>query len=64
MGMCFEKMTDCVKKYMEYEVEGAKPRGKPKRTQTEIVQQDCQARKLNREDVMDRRRWRKQIKDD
>ena len=28
------------------------------------VQKDCQARKLNREDDMDRSRWRKLIKDD
>jgi len=28
------------------------------------VQKDCQARKLNREDAMDRSRWRKLIKDD
>jgi len=27
-----------VKKRMEYEVEGARPRGKPKRTWTEVVQ--------------------------
>jgi len=29
----------------------------------EIVQKDCQACKLNREDVMDRNRWMKQIRD-
>jgi len=28
----------------------------------EVVQKDCQARKLNREDAMDRRRWNKLIK--
>jgi len=27
----------------------------------EIEEKDCQACKLNREDVMDRNRWRKQI---
>ena len=27
---------------MEYEVEGAKPRGRPKRTWREVVQIDCQ----------------------
>jgi len=53
-----------VKKCMEYEVEGARPRGRPKKTWTEIVQKDCQAHKLNREDAIDRSRWRKQIKDD
>jgi len=45
-----------------YEVEGARPRGRP--TWTEIVEKDCQARKLNREDVMNRKRWRKQVRDD
>jgi len=29
-----------------------------------IVEKDCQAHKLNREDAMDRNRWRKQIRDD
>jgi len=49
---------------MEYEFEGARPRGRSKKTWTEIVEKDCQARKLNREDAMDRKRWRKQIRDD
>jgi len=53
-----------VKKCMEYEVEGTRPRGRPKKTWTEIVQKNCQARKLNREDAVDRNRWRKQIKND
>jgi len=56
--------NDWVKKCMEYEVEGAKPRGRPKKTWTEIVEKDCQACKLNKEDAMDRNRWRKQIRDD
>ena len=30
--------TDWVKKCMEYEVEGSRPRGRPKRTWTEVVQ--------------------------
>jgi len=59
-----KKDSDWVKKYMEYEVEGARPRGRPKKTWTKVVQKVCQARKLNREDAMDRSRWRKQIKDD
>jgi len=53
-----------VKKCMEYEVEGARPSGGPKRTLREVVQKDCQARKLKREDAMDRSRLRKLIKDD
>jgi len=40
--------SDWVKKYMEYEVESASPRGRPKNTWREIVIKDCQARKLNR----------------
>jgi len=44
---------------MEYEVEGARPRGRPKKTWR--LRKDCQARKLNREDAMDCNRWRKKI---
>ena len=29
----------------------------------EVVKEDCQARKLNREDAMDRSKWTKLIKD-
>jgi len=54
MGMYCEK-----KKCMEYEVAGARPRGRPKKTWTEIVEKDCKARKLNREDAT----VRKQIRD-
>jgi len=49
---------------MEYKVEGARPRGRPNKTWREIMQKDCHARKLNREDAKDRNRWRKQIRDD
>jgi len=61
------KDDDWVKKCMEYEVEGPRPKGRPKgrpnRTRREVVEKDCQARKLNKEDAMDRSRWRKLIKD-
>ena len=67
--MCCEKKkvlrkedTDWVKKCMEYEVEGSRPRGRSKRTWKEVVQKDCQARNLNKEDAMDRGRWKKLIK--
>ena len=59
-----EEDNDWVKKCMEYKVEGARPRGRPKKTWTEIVEKDCQARKLNRKDAMDHNRWRKKIRDD
>ena len=48
---------------MEYEVEGARRRGRPKRTWKEVVQEDCQACKLNKEDAMDRCKWRKVMKE-
>jgi len=54
--------TDWVKKCMEYEVEGSRPRGRPKRTWREFVVKDCQARNLNRKDAMDRSRCKKLIK--
>ena len=38
---------------MEYKLEGARPKGRPKKTWREIVEKACQARKLNREDAMD-----------
>jgi len=45
-------------------MEGARTRGRPKKSWRKIVEKECQARKLNREDAMDRNRWRKQIRDD
>jgi len=38
---------------MAYEVEGARPKGKPKRPWTEALQKDYQACKLNRENAME-----------
>jgi len=58
-----KEYDDWVKKCMEYEVESPRPRGRPKRTWREVVKEDCQAHKLNTEDVMDRSKWRKLIKD-
>jgi len=46
-----------------YEVEGSRPRGRPKRTSKEVVREDCQARKLNKEDAVDRCKWRKVTKE-
>jgi len=42
---------------MEYEVEGARSRGRPKKTWRETVAKDCQMHGLNREDVMDHVHW-------
>ena len=54
--------TNGVKKCMEYEVEGSRPRSRPKRTWREVVRKDCQACNLNTEDAMDHIRWKKLIK--
>jgi len=39
---------DWLKKCMEYEVEGSRPSGRPKRTWKEVVREDCQACKLKK----------------
>jgi len=44
-------------------VEGARQRGRPKKTWREIAEKDCQVRGLNTEDAMDRSRWTKQLRD-
>jgi len=54
---------DWVKKCIAYEVEGPRPRGRPKRTWREVVKEDCQVRKMNREDAIYHCKWRKMIKD-
>jgi len=46
--------NDWVKKWVQYEVEGPRPRGRPKTTWREVVEKDCQASKLNKQDAVDR----------
>jgi len=53
-GHVLRKDDDWVEKCKEYKVEGSRPRGRPKRTWKEVVQEDCQARKLNKEDATHR----------
>jgi len=48
---------------MKYEVEGARPSARPKKTWREVVQKDCQPRKLNRKDAINHTKWRKMKKD-
>ena len=48
-----------MKKCMDYEVDGARLRGRSKKTWREIVEKDCQAHGLNREDAVDHIRWMK-----
>ena len=42
-----------MKKCVEYEMEGARPRVSPKKSWREIVKKDCQVCGLNREDAVD-----------
>ena len=53
------KDGDWVKKCMEYEVVASRPRGRPKRTWSKVVQRDYQVRGLSRDDAMVRGRCRK-----
>ena len=46
--------NDWMKKCMEYEVEGAIGQEVDQRKVERIVEKDCQARKLNKEDAVDR----------
>ena len=46
---------------MEYEVVGSRHRGRSKRTWLEVVQRDCQVRRLSKDDAMVRGRWGKMI---
>ena len=50
--------NDLVKKCMEYEVESPRP----KRTWRGVVEKDCQACILKKQDAMDHSKWRKLIK--
>ena len=45
------------------EIQGPRPIGRPKRSWTEVVKEDCEAHKLKKEDAMDRCKWRKLMKD-
>ena len=63
MGMCCEKMMMIGWRNAWSMKLSPRPRGRPKRTWTEVVWEDCQARKLKKEDAMDRCKWRMVIKD-
>jgi len=53
----FDRLSD------HMQLQGSRPRGRPKKTWKAVVHEDCQARKLNKEDAMDRCKWRKVIKE-
>ena len=49
---------DWVRKCMDYEIDGKRPRGRPEKTWKDSVEKDMVARGLSRGDAMDRERWR------
>jgi len=54
--------NDWLKKCMEYEVVGSRPRGRSKRTWLEVVHRYCQVHELSKDDAMVCGRWRKMIR--
>ena len=52
---------DWVKKCMEYIVEGRRPVGRPRRTWLESVEANMAELEIDREDVHDRKKWRKNV---
>jgi len=55
--------NDWVKEYVDFELEGVKPRSRPKRTWSEVVETDFQIRKLCKGDAVDHSKWRQLVKD-
>jgi len=43
------------KKCVDYEVDGVRPRGRPKNTWSEVIEKDCQTREICKEDAVDRK---------
>jgi hypothetical protein len=54
--------TDWVKRCMEMEVVGQRPRGRPRKTWMEVVRNDMKKMGLRREDAQDRNRWKRGIR--
>jgi hypothetical protein len=52
---------DWVKRCISFEVEGTKPRGRPRKTWMELVRNDMASKGLRRQDAQDRVRWRRGV---
>ena len=50
-----------MKKCIEYRVEGRRPVGQPRRTCLESVEADMAELEIDREDVHDKKKWRKNV---
>ena len=60
-GHVMRKSEDCVKKCMEFRVEGRRPVGRPRRTWLESVEADMTELEIDKEDVHDRNKWRRNV---
>ena len=52
---------DWMKKCMEFRVEGRRPIGRPIRTWLESVEADMAELEIDKEDVHDRKKWRRNV---
>ena len=52
---------DWVKKCMEYRVEGRRPAGRPRKTWLESVEANMAELEIDKEDVHDRSKWRRNV---
>ena len=50
-----------MKKCMEYRVKGRRPVGRPRKTWLESVETDIAKLAIDKEDVHDRRKWRRNV---
>ena len=60
-GPVMRKGDDWVKKCMEYRVEGRRPVGRPRKTWFESVEADMAELEIDKEDVHDRSKWRRNV---
>ena len=52
---------DLVKKCMEFRVEGRRPAGRPRRSWLESIEADMAELEIDKEDVHDRKKWRRNV---
>ena len=50
-----------MKKCMEYRVEGRRPVGRPRKTWLESIEADMAELEIDKEDVYDRSKWRRNV---
>jgi len=55
--------NDWVRKCMDFKVEWVRPKGRPKKTWSEVTEKGCHTRQIYKEDAVDHRKWRKLHKD-